>query len=197
MMQPRRGRLGRRGMTLIEAMVAFAVLTIGVAAIFSLITSLVSSQRVLRLNSQGIDLYSRLSSEIRSARCDFPAALGGAPVPSAAATRDPGLTVEGVWIPTQVAAPAGSMLQTIGNFDGEGLPTAGAPVLQVDYMVRSIALLNVNTLTYEVDIRVRQIQNDAARDSVLVTESPWLRVFTVQKACNARADDPLTAGWRG
>lgn len=197
MLRSHPSRRRRRGFTLVEAMVAVAVLTIGIASVFQLITTLVASQRVLKLNSQGIDLYSRLSSEIRSAQCDFPAAIGGAPVASAAATRDPGLMVENVWIPTQAPAPAGSLLRTIGNFDGEGLPTAGAPILQVDYMVRPVAIAGVNILTYEIDVRVRQIQNDAAQDSVLLTEATWLKIFTVQKACNARIEDVATSGWRG
>jgi prepilin-type N-terminal cleavage/methylation domain-containing protein len=191
-------RASRRGMTLVEAIIAMLVLTIGVAGIYNLLGSISGSQHNLRLNSQGLDLYSRIASEIKDSVCDYPAQLAGVPIVPAQAVRDPGLLTENIWIPAVVAQPAGSRIRTIGDFDGDGAPTAAAnAVLRVDYRVRSLALVNVNPLTYEIDVRVRQIQGDPVRDAPALENGTWIRVFTVQKVCNARTEDLLTAGWRG
>jgi prepilin-type N-terminal cleavage/methylation domain-containing protein len=191
-------RASRRGMTLVEAIIAMLVLTIGVAGIYNLLGSISGSQHNLRLNSQGLDLYSRISSEIKDSVCDYPAQLAGVPIVASQAVRDPGLLTENIWIPAMVPQAIGSRIRTIGDFDGDGaLVAPGTGVLQVDYRVRSLAIVNVNPLTYEIDVRVRQVQNDPVRDAPALENGTWMRVFTVQKVCNARTDDVLTAGWRG
>ncbi|MBK6687000.1 MAG: prepilin-type N-terminal cleavage/methylation domain-containing protein [Deltaproteobacteria bacterium] len=179
----------RRGMTLVETMVSVVVLTIGVASIFNLLGHVSSGHRSLALTGNGLDLYSRLSAEIRDAHCDFQATD-----PPSAFSIDPGLAAvpPNTWVDDLAPPPASSTIQAFG------LSTDLSPQVRVSYRVRPVGAFTggraaTQLLAYEVDIRVREITNDPARDAAAREEGFWIKMFTVEKLCNGRVDPPTAA----
>lgn len=184
----------RRGMSLLEALVAVAVLGIGVASIFGLLGHVAHGQRTLSFSAQGTDRFATLAAEIRDARCDYQATN-----PPSAFSIDPGLALvpPNTWVDDLAPPPAGSSIRAYG------VAQDTTPRLRISYRVRPVGAFTGARAaalipSYEVDVRVRQLMNDPLRDDPLLEEGHWIRVFTVEKLCNGRIDQPTaTQSGRG
>lgn len=188
-------RPGRRGMTLIEAMMAMGVLTIGMAAIFNMIKYVKGANQTLSFQGTALDAFAHVSAEIRDARCDY---LANAAVPGInPLTTDPGLVAgEGGW--TGAAGPiAGSGITFVGDAATNPLLAGFVPPIRVDYRTTRhpplqgappVPVVGQPNTSYTVEVRVRELKRDAVRDAVALENGYWIRIFPVEKLCTARTD---------
>lgn len=193
-----RGRRSRRGMTLLESVMAMSILSVGVVAVFGTVRQVTSANRTMAFQSSAVDTLSEVAAQIRDAQCDFPseAAIPGAP-DFTAATIDPGLSgfIDAGWVDTSAGPVTGSGIQKVGV-----IPNV-VPPLFVDYRISSEAVVvdtSLNPITgfepanvpgLNVEVRVREITNDPARDAVLLEDGYWIQIFPVKKVCNVRMED--------
>jgi prepilin-type N-terminal cleavage/methylation domain-containing protein len=113
----------RRGFTLIEVMVAVAVLAVAALGTLGLIFVLTRSNEHVGGQSDALALATQIISEIQNA-----------PFLAGAGNQDPGLTVIG----PQSEAVAGSMIRTVGRFNPGSMtpvPDAQAAFYNVRYEV--------------------------------------------------------------
>ncbi len=181
-----------RGMTLLEAVISVLILVIGVAALMGMIINVENANKSMALQHSSLDVFARLSAQIRDAECDFfpvtglqpgtsdPAFLPGAP-PTAGAN--------GQWI---LAPLTDSSITLVG--DGTTNPALAdyVPAIRVAYRVRPEINLNAAP-AFQVDVQVRQIMRNPVQDDINFLDGYWVRVYPVQKLCNARG----TATQRG
>jgi len=182
-----RPRFAQRGMSLLEAMMAMLVLTIGVAAIFGMINHVQGANRTLSFQNTALDAFALVSAQIRDARCDY---LANAAVPGIApASTDPGLVAgEGGWVGA-AGAVAGSSITYVGDATNNPLLADTVPPIRIDYRTarRQVAVGQPFT-SYTVDVRVREIKRNAAQDNVALEDGHWIRIFPVEKLCTARTN---------
>ena len=192
-------RVSERGVTLLEAMIALTVLVTGIAALFGLINHVHSANRTMAYATSSIDVFAQISAQIRDARCDFDADNPPGPGTVDAALTDPGLAsvLGGAWVSGPIG---GSQISLIGDLDGSNpaLPKL-VPPLRVDYRVQveDTAKLTAqdgnapvpNAPSLEVDVRIRELTGDPARDNPALEDAYWIRTFPVKKLCNPRLDE--------
>jgi prepilin-type N-terminal cleavage/methylation domain-containing protein len=193
-------RSARRGFTLLEAVIALAVLAAGVAVVFGLAVHVTNANRTLEFQTQSLDAFNAVAAQIKNAQCDYNPLAPPGPGAVDVATTDPGLTAFNVWIDpggwtgANNNAPAGSSITFIGRSNGVAPPSAGFPALpatvpqmQIDYMVVPDNNPAVEIPALDVQVRIREITNDAATDAL--TSGIYVRVYPVRKTCNPRLDE--------
>lgn len=176
-------------MTLLEAVISLAVFATGVAALFGMINNVLDANQSLAFNNNALDLYTRISAQIRDARCEYDANDAAFPI-----IADPGLNVLGAWV---TAPAAGSAITALG------VPTD--PVMQ-DYVPAMIADYRVTDATPAaglgaqppptllIEVRIRQVMGDVAKDDPNLENAPWIRNYPVQKLCAPNYDSGLSRG---
>ncbi len=180
----RRPRRGQLGMTLLEAIISLAVFATGVAALFGMITDVGEANRSLAFQNNSLDLFTRISAQIREAQCDY-----DANVPAYAldpALMDPGLSNLGAWIPAPVP---GSAITAFGAQVSAPMRDY-VPAMAADYRVLN-ATPPVGTgaqppPTLLIEVRIREWMNDPVKDDTNLTAAPWIRNYPVQKLCAPR-----------
>jgi type II secretory pathway pseudopilin PulG len=179
----RRPSRSRRGATLVEALVAVAVLGVGTAAVTELVGSISNARRKLSFQTSALDRFNRLNAEIQASTCVvFPGAAG-----PTAASADAALMVPAA---TWQNAPVGAHVQTVGDmFDV-------TPPVRVEYQLALVppnpALTN-DSFAFDVTVRVRELTRDAATDGANITSAHYIKTWPIRKACPWRA----TADTRG
>ncbi len=170
-----KNRRGRRGATLIEALVALAALGVGTAGIASLISHLSKVHRREAFQTASLDMLATFSTQVRDAACDV---LPGTTTLVQGPT-DPGFFGVGY----QTTPIVGSSITLVGD-------VAGTPPMRLSYnAVREVVPLNfAGPPSFDVSFRIREITNDPTLDDPNVTEGYWIRNFTVKKVCNLRTE---------
>lgn len=176
-------------MTLIETMLALVVLVTGIAAVFGMANHVQTANNNLKFQTLTLDYFARISAQIRNARCDFPASLPT--VAPGDLITDPGLNpglagvapAFGGW----VVAPTGS-ITLVGVTDGAALPLT-VPRLQIAYRMSLDTTTVPNIPSYDIEVQIREITNDPARDNINLVDGHWIRVYPISKVCNARLDE--------
>lgn len=176
----------KRGLTLVEAVVALLILATGLAALFGMITRVNQANESMALQTLALDAFRRITAQIQDARCDVVAQNTTVGAPTSVV--DPGLNVP---LMAWIAAPVpNSDIIFLG--DGNTNPELAnkTPRVRIDYRRTAIAqgVAGVPpTITF--DVRVRELRGDAALDAVALENGYWIRIYPVQKLCNVRLDD--------
>lgn len=191
MIRPRsaecRARACRRGMTLLEAMVAVMVLAVGLVGLFGLIEGVQDAHRRSQFDAIALDAFAQLSAQIADAQCDFPAS---APGTLGLATVDPGLApTGGAWIgfPNPVL---GSTVVATGDLVDTSVRT------RIEYRVLDATLPGAAP-KLDIDVRIRQLLGDGATgpDDPNLEDGYWIRVYPLEKVCVPRLLPPgIVAG---
>ncbi len=182
------GRRSQRGATLVEALVAIAVLGMGTAAVTNLITSISGARRKMAFQTSSLELFNRLNSEIQASTC---LVYPGSNAPTVAST-DAALFAVAT-AATWQSVPIGAHVVTVGDF------LEMVPPMRVEYRVDLAPLLAINGVpdaqprAYDVVVRVREITRDAARDAQDVMSGHHIRTWPIRKSCALRG----TADGRG
>lgn len=182
-----RGGRRRRGMSLLEAMMAMVVLTVGVTAIFGMINHVQGANRKLSFHNTALDAFGVISAQIRDVRCDY---LASAVVPGIdPLTTDPGLVAgEGGWFGAGGVAP-GSSITYVGDATNNPAMVGVVPPIRIDYRTARRRVAPGQPFTsYTVDVRVREVTGDPVKDDILRVNGAWIRVYPVEKLCTARTD---------
>lgn len=183
-------RRGQAGMTLLEAILALAVFGTGVAALFGMITSVSDANRSMSFQNNSLDLFTRISAQVRDAQCDYDAnALAFVFDP---AMMDPGLTVLGGWQGAG-GGVAGSVITAVGDDTNNPDLAEYVPKMRADYRVLDITPPAApgappSPLLLMVEVRIRELMNDPAKDAPALESGPWIRNYPVQKLCAPRYD---------
>lgn len=187
-MRARQARRSRRGMTLLEAVFAVLVLATGVAALMGMIINVENANRSMALQHASLDVFARISAQIRDAECDFVTGQGltlATTDPSFLPGGLPNFGANGQWI----TAPGvtGSSITLVG--DGTTNPELAdyVPPIRVAYQVQ-LENNPAATPAFQVNVQVRQIMDDPQQDLLTNTAGYWVRMYPVQKLCNARGD---------
>jgi type II secretory pathway pseudopilin PulG len=170
-------------MTLIETMVAVAVLGIGSASLFSLLSGISTTNRRAKFQSTSLDVLAAISAQIRDAACDD-TPLG--------VQDDPGLANLNTW----TVAPAGS-ITVVGQLDAAASQFQTNFPMRVQYMVMPPAAPAVLG-PRSVDVRVQICEwnhpsalGGATPGAQCVPSNEWIaglyvREFVVKKVCAER-----------
>ncbi|MEO1228870.1 MAG: prepilin-type N-terminal cleavage/methylation domain-containing protein [Myxococcota bacterium] len=197
-MKPRRRRRARRGMGLLEVMMATVLLAIGMVATFAMLDRMEGVHRSLDLTQTANDTYSQLAAQIRDAQCDYDGT-------QAVGVLDPATTDTGIfnaigagWIGFTQPIPANSSITHAGVTDGSmpALPRTVPPV-RIEYRLEREAapVLAAGAINappggvgpaLDVEIRVRLLTNDPVRDDPALDQGWWIKHFPLKKTCNAR-----------
>ena len=173
-------------MTLLEAVIAVLVMVTGVAALMGMIINVENANRSMALQHNSLDVFARLSAQIRDAECDALPVAGLGP-----GTSDPAF-LPGVW---PVAGANGQWIaQPVNNssitFVGDATNNPAleqyVPPIRVAYRVRTEVNLQAAP-AFQVDVQVRQLMRDA-RDNVNLENGFFVRIYPVQKLCNNRTN---------
>ncbi|MCA9548646.1 MAG: hypothetical protein KC933_01340 [Myxococcales bacterium] len=172
-------------MTLMEALIAVVVMATAMVGIFGMINHVQGANRTLDFQNAALDAFARVAAQIRDAQCDFPAR-----VPAfTPATTDPGLVNFGLWQGVPGGPVANSAITFVGDAASNPALAEYVPPIAVDYVVNLAPPPGpLAPPTLRVDVRVRQIMNDAAKDNPALTDGYWIRMFPVEKVCAARQD---------
>jgi prepilin-type N-terminal cleavage/methylation domain-containing protein len=187
---PSLGRRAQRGMTLIEAVIAVAVLGVGMVALFGMMEWVARATNSLRFDAVATEAYARLAAQIRDATCEFDAAD-----PEAPWAVDPGIDPADGRLQDWFGLDGpvdGSTVRAVGTTGEELADTA--PRMRVEYRVRADetggwgdTFGDAWTRTsMQVDVRVRRITNDPDKDDPDRVDGTWIKVYPVQKRCNPR-----------
>ena len=183
----RSARTSVRGMTLLEALVSVLVLVVGVAALMGMIINVENANRSMALQHNSLDIFARISAQIRDAECDFVPGVG-----LSAATSDPAFLPGGIpdagangqWIEEPLNL---STITLVGTNNTNPELAQYVPAIQVAYRVNDP--LNIDTLpSFQIDVQIRQIMRDPVQDDIERLDGYWIRVYPIQKMCNGRAD---------
>lgn len=187
----------RRGVSLLEVVMATMLLAFGIVATFAMLDRVEGANRSLDLTRSANDAYATLAAEIRDAQCDYDGSL---PVPAMdPATTDVGLfnAVGLGWIGVDTAIPQPSSITHAGLTDGSDprLPRS-VPALRIEYRVRNEAPAVPAPgapapppgagPAFDIDIRIRQLTGNAAQDNPALDQGWWIKHFPLKKVCNAR-----------
>jgi hypothetical protein len=178
-------------LTLLEAVLALAVFSTGVVALFGMINNVSSANRSSSFHRNSLDLFSRLSSQIRDAQCHFdgngtpPYIVDYVPPYTVLSAADPGLDPALGWRGT--AGPVvGSAITAVGNAQTNAAIFAGyVPPMEADYLVTDVTVPG-DPPTLRIDVRIREITNDPMKDGS--PTGPWVREYPIQKTCAPRYD---------
>ena len=168
-MTMRKTKRGQRGITLIETMIALAVLAIGIAAVFGMVVHVSKANRTMLLQTRSGDAFAQLAAEIQNAKCDFNPDVG-----ALAGAVDPGID------PTlsPFTGPTGSITY-VGTTDGTSLP-ATIPIMQISYTAQLDGAAPVPAIDFEITIQ--ELNPDGQLGN-------GVRVYPLRKLCNARLDE--------
>jgi hypothetical protein len=195
-----RCRRSTRGATLVEALVAIAVLGVGTAAVTNLVTSISEGKRKLAFQTSALELFNRINSELQASTClVYPGAVG----PTALSTDPAFLVPVDTWVPAlgvnpspigapgTVAFPAGAAhTRTLGDFFNV------TPPVRVEYQLRPAPAGGPNTpVAYDVIVRVREIRRNAAEDNADVMSAHYIRTWPLRKACMWRTTADSRGGY--
>ena len=183
----RRPSARTRGTTLLEAMVALLVMGIALVAIFGMLNHVEGANRSLSFQNTALDVFARVSAQIRDARCDYDATV----VPSVLnfPTTDSGIPAGmGPWFGIGGPEP-GSQITLVGDAASNPQLAEFTPAIRVEYQVtQEVPPDPAAPLSFRFDVRIRQIMRNAAQDAPGLTDGHWIRIFPVQKVCNPRGD---------
>ena len=188
----------RRGVSLLEVLIASVVLAVGSLGTFALLDQVESAHRSLDLSRLAREAYARLAAEIRDAQCDYDGSQQ--PFVLEPTTTDPGLlaSIDAGWIGVDVPIPEASSMTQAGRTDGSYPALAQTvPALRIEYRVAlESAPVPVPGGTqppaaqvgpgFDIQIRVRQITRDPDRDDPTVETGWWIRHYPLHKTCNPR-----------
>jgi hypothetical protein len=148
-----------------------------------------------------LDAFTEFSAQVALAECDY-MAIDPTNAPPPAGQLDPGLaaaaagwTGMGADVYTAAAPPAGTTITLTGPIGPAG--PAGVAKRNFNLHVRYRAAFvpppvvfgSGNTApSYDLDVEIREITGDPARDGFGVTAGPWIRTFPLKKVCNLRLD---------
>lgn len=163
----------RRGVTLIETMVALVVLAIGIAAIFSMVAHVSKANRTMLLQTRSVDAFAQIAAEIQNAQCDFDPGTGTPYV-------DPGFTTT---VPMPIDEPIDdSAIQSVGVTDGSGPLPATVPPMSIAYAVVPVPAPTPGGIPgYEIEVQITEI-NPISRIG------DGTRRYPIRKLCNPRLD---------
>lgn len=159
------------------------VLVTGIAAVFGMATHVQTATNNLKFQNLAVDHFARFSAQVRNARCDFPAGLPT--VTGGNLVTDQGLNfglATGNWITT----PQGGAIDLVGITDGTSLPKT-SPQIRIAYRM-TLNTTVPNIPAYDIDVQIREITNDPARDNINLIDGYWIRVYPLTKTCNPRLD---------
>jgi type II secretory pathway pseudopilin PulG len=172
-------RAGRRGVTLIEAMIALGALAIGTAGVASMMTNVSNATKKASFQTQALDVFAAFSTQVQDATCDV--------LPDGTTDADPGLAVNAGGY---TAAVAGSAVTLVGAWPG--LPPAQK--LTVLYSVTPTPGLPVGAPpAFDLTVQICEFNS---HDEILAAAAPcawglragWVRVFPLHKVCTFRLD---------
>lgn len=195
------GRRGRRGMTLVEAMMSVGVLSLGFLGIVGLLTNVSVANRKSEFHSFSLDVMSELQSQIQDAPCDLnPSsnaldsglAFGWHTSPAAQSS----ITYVGsiyanssnIGPAPQVTVPVfvGYYVRGFGDPDpsvqgncGPGNPCTRPDVYRVTIMICDATDTKHPCASY--------IPPATSTDEI--SPGSWIRSFTITKTCTIRLDD--------
>jgi prepilin-type N-terminal cleavage/methylation domain-containing protein len=180
----RKTRRTQRGITLIETMIALAVLATGIAAVFGMVVHVQKANRTMVLQTRSVDVFAQLVAEIQNARCDYdptanpPLAPGQVDV----ARTDPGLVPNS---PAFYSLPQpNSAITFVGITDGlPGSLPQTVPQMMIEYSVAGDLNSPVGVPALDVTIRITEMTTETHR------LADGIRLYPMRKLCNARLDE--------
>jgi type II secretory pathway pseudopilin PulG len=184
------GRRSRRGVTLLEAVLAVALLGIGIVGIAGLLGNVSAANRKGAFQNYALDVFTEMEAQIQNAACDVS--------PSAASTyTDPGLTAGGgVWVVAPVAGSGITMVGplTITGAVGGANDTAVIASYQATLMpnlVNGCPVPCTQPDEYQITLQICDSSNpDLARPcGPPPVNGYWVRTFQLTKTCTIRLDD--------
>lgn len=186
----RRGRAPHRGSTLIEALVAIAVLGFGTAGIAGLITTVSGANRRLSFQRRANEVFAQFSAQVADAKCD----CVGPSCPGVDLDRDPWLDplVANTFVDpgTACGVPANSTITMCGD-QADWVPPqeANGPPLQLSFVVTDgveDAALTGAPPSFDILVRIREVRYDAGENTI--ASAPWVREYPLKKVCNLRME---------
>ncbi len=180
------GRAKRRGSTLVEALVAIAVLGMGTAGIAGLITTISGANRRLAFQRRANEVFSQFAAQVADAKCDC---IGPA-CPGVDFDRDPALdpAFASAFVDpgNPCALPAGSTITMCGDQADWIPPVLGGPPMQLSYtVVEDLALVGAPP-SLDILVRIREIRQLAAENAV--ADALWVREYPLKKVCTLRME---------
>lgn len=170
------------GVTLIEAMVATAVLGIGSASLFQLLAGVGLSNRRAQFQSSSLDALGTLSAQIRDAACDDT---------PAGPRDDAGLAVLDTWI----SEPTGAMT-AVGTLNTANAAVRSSFPIRMQYQVNASDALADGPRSFDIRVQACEYSHPAVlgapdpagrcEPGVDWTPTLYVREFTVKKVCAER-----------
>ena len=129
------------------------------------------------------DTFGTFTAEVGSATCSiFP----GQVAPTAISA-DPGLLIAAnQW---QANPVVGSAILTVGEFPRPPLN----PEFRVDYQLNPAPPLADGPMSYDIQVRIRELLGDTVKDSMDVFSTYWIKTFPLKKTCTFRSQ-PINRG---
>ncbi|MBI4818526.1 MAG: hypothetical protein HY791_19825 [Deltaproteobacteria bacterium] len=195
----RRVRRSRLGATVVESLIAMAVLAVGTAAVAELVRSIMRANERAAFQTRSLEIYQRVASQVRVATCDiYPNAVGDLPT---SLSSDDGFLDPAAQAPNwrgDAAGPIpGSAITHIGLFDDTGRPNAVNPSYGVDYQYAPDATGSLRA--FDLLIRIREITPESTADNFNATggslTNRYIRTYPVKKVCNYRSIDSTRGGF--
>jgi hypothetical protein len=160
--------------TLIEAMIAIAVLATGTAAVASMLTTVNAATKKASFQTQALDLFVAFSTQVQDAACYY--------LPDGTTDIDPGLAVNAGGYGAPVP---GSAITLVG-----GWPSVGPQKLTLLYNVLAgpppPAIPSYDILVQICEVATLDRVNSAA--CVFGVGGSTVRSFPLHKVCTYRAD---------
>jgi Tfp pilus assembly protein PilV len=175
----RYGRSSQRGVTLLEAVLAIALLAIGIVGVAGLLGNVSAANRKSSFHNYSLDVFTELEAQIQNAACDLS--------PSASSTFvDPGLTAGG-WV---IAPVAGSAITFVGVIDATMAGSTSPVVASYNATRTTFDCPGPCTTPDQFQITVQVCDTS---ESKVCGPPPvagyWVRTFQLTKACTIRVDD--------
>jgi type II secretory pathway pseudopilin PulG len=161
-------------MTLIEAMVAMAVLAIGTAGVTSMLVTVDSATKKAGFQTQALDLFASFSTQVQDAACDY--------LPDGTTDIDPGLAINAGGYGAPVA---GSSITLVG-----GWPTVGPQKLTLLYNV-TVGPPAPAVPSFDLTVQICEVNSFdhvVGTNCVFGTNGSTVRTFPLHKVCTYRAD---------
>lgn len=181
-----RRRAAQYGGTLIEALISLVVLMVATASITNILKYVGDANRRMAFQTASLDVYAEVAAQVEDARCDADA--------TGLETRDPGLQAIIAARPNfvDVVTPT-SLIRTIGLLNEANVERRGRSI-PMRVSIRDLGTAPAWTAgslgppTFDLEVQIREIMSDPARDAPAVTSGFWIRSYPLKKICNLRAD---------